>query len=109
MRRHAFWRSRIGRPTTFYEIQTEAIQTKPELICLVVEKNGLKTLFHADETLTKLYSIVSDYLHMCHFIIEIAAQVDKFGIFMSIIHLKKSLTSQLYLVSHSIVTPSVTG
>ena len=106
MRRHAFWRSR-GRPTTFYEIQTEAIQTKPELICLLVEKNGLKTFFHADETLTKLYLIVSHYC-ICVISIEKAGISDNLGIFLSI-HLKKSLNSQLYLVSHSIVTPSVTG
>ena len=68
MRRHAFWRSRIGRPTTFYEIQTEAIQTKPELICL--EKKWSENFFHSDETLTKLYLIVSHYLHMCHFSFE---------------------------------------
>ena len=79
MRRHAFWRSRMDGRQLSTKFKPKPFKRNPSSFVWLSEKNGLKTLFHTDETLTKLYLIVSHYLHM----FENAGKRDKLGIFMS--------------------------
>ena len=79
------------------KFKPKPFKRNPSSFVWLSKKIGLKTFFHSDETLTKLYLIVSHYC-ICVISIEKAGISDNLGIFLSI-HLKKSLNSQLYLVA----------
>ena len=49
------------------KFKPKPFKRNPSSFVWLSEKKWSENFFHSDETLTKLYLIVSHYLHMCHF------------------------------------------